>query len=316
MKYVFGPVPSKRLGKSLGIDTIPHKTCNWNCVYCQLGRSVPLTNKRKEYYPRREILAEVEKALSEQQPGDIDWVTFVGSGEPTLHIGLGWLIGEVKALTNLPVAVITNGSTLKKRAVRYELMGADAVMPSMDAGDQRLYRKINRPWPSLTYQRLLEGLIAFREDYGGLLWVEVMLVQGLNDSAEAVGEIARALRKIKPDEVHINLPTRPPAETWVRAPEEADLRRAVEIFGDIARVVQPVEGVFELSGCGELTQAILSIIERHPMRECELRGMLKRWNAEKVERALADLAADGQAQVVERNGSRFWSIAVARYAKI
>jgi wyosine [tRNA(Phe)-imidazoG37] synthetase (radical SAM superfamily) len=139
MKYVFGPVPSRRLGQSLGIDTIPLKTCNWNCVYCQLGRTVPLTNKRREYFPRDEIIAEVEQALGTHKPGEIDWVTFVGSGEPMLHAGMGWLIRKVKELTEssahrLPVAVITNGSLLYMPEVREELAAADAVLPTLDAG--------------------------------------------------------------------------------------------------------------------------------------------------------------------------------------
>ena len=316
MKYVFGPVPSRRLGQSLGIGTIPHKTCNWNCVYCQLGRTVPLTNERKEYYPCDEILAEVKQYLASHKSGEIDWVAFVGSGEPTLHSGLGWLIEQVKTFTNLPVAVITNGSLLNKRAVRAELNHADAVLPSLDAGNQRLSRRINRPWPRLTFKKLLKGLVAFRSEYSGRLWVEVMLVQGLNDSKEALEEIAYALRKIHPDEVHINLPSRPPAETWVRPPEEAALTQAAEIFGDITRIVRPVDGLFDMACCGEVTEAILSIIARHPMREQELRSMLKRWEAEQVEAALNKLAADGQTQMVERYGSRFWSVSVARYAKI
>jgi len=217
MKYVFGPVPSRRLGQSLGIDTIPLKTCNWNCVYCQLGRTVPLTNERLEYFPREEILAEVEQALAAHKPGEIDWVTFVGSGEPALHIGLGWLIRKVKELTSatttftpqgrLPVAVITNGAILYLPEVREELAVADAVLPTLDAGNARLYRKINRPHPDITFERLVDGLIAFRKEYQGLLWVEVMLVRGLNDSEEALREIVAALERIRPDEVHINLPT-------------------------------------------------------------------------------------------------------------
>ena len=148
MKYVFGPVPSRRLGQSLGIDTIPLKTCNWNCVYCQLGRTRPLTNTRREYIPCQDILTEVQQALSAHQPGEIDWVTFVGSGEPTLHSMLGGLIEQVKKLCDLPVAVITNGALLFLSKVRTELAVADAVLPSLDAGNPRLYRKINRPGPN------------------------------------------------------------------------------------------------------------------------------------------------------------------------
>ena len=248
-KYVFGPVPSRRLGQSLGIDTIPLKTCNWNCIYCQLGRTVPLKSERREYFPRRDILAEVREALAYHQPGEIDWVTFVGSGEPTLHFGLGWLISWVKQLTDLPVAVITNGSLLYRWEVRKDLVMADTVMPLLDAGSADLYRRINRPHPSATFERLVNGLMAFRRDYEGKLCIEVMLVRGLNDSEDALRDIAEVLRQIGPNEVHINLPIRPPAETWVRPSDEEGLMRALSIIGDIAKVVYPVEGVFDLRGC-------------------------------------------------------------------
>ena len=186
MTYVFGPVPSRRLGQSLGIDPIPQKTCNWNCVYCQLGRSTPMTNERREYIPPDAILAEVTQALRSHSPGEIDWVTFVGSGEPTLHSGLGEMIRRVKACTSLPVAVITNGALLYLPEVRADLVLADAVLPTLDAGSADLYRKINRPWPELTFERVVDGLLAFRADYTGKLWVEVMLVRGMNDSEDGI----------------------------------------------------------------------------------------------------------------------------------
>jgi wyosine [tRNA(Phe)-imidazoG37] synthetase (radical SAM superfamily) len=313
MKYVFGPVPSRRLGQSLGIDTIPLKTCNWNCVYCQLGRTVPLTNERKEYYPGEDILAEVKAALASHQPGEIDWVTFVGSGEPTLHSNIGWLIREVKALADLPVAVITNGSLLYLPEVRRDLAEADVVMPSLDAGTAVLYRQINRPHPEVTFERLVEGMIAFRQEYSGKIWIEVMLVQGLNDTEAALHEIAAVLRRIQPDEVHINLPTRPPAETWVQPSGEEGLLRARAILGDIATVVHPVEGEFDLSGFDTAVAAIIAIITRHPMRQEELERTLARWTPGHVREALNKLEASGQAQVVERYGVRFWSAAPSHY---
>ncbi len=313
MNYVFGPVPSRRLGQSLGIDTIPLKTCNWNCVYCQLGRSVPLTNERREYFPRQDILDEVEIALSSHKAGEIDWLTFVGSGEPTLHSGIGWLIRQVKALTDLPVAVITNGALLYLPEVREELAPVDAVLPTLDAGNPRLYRKINRPHPGITYERLVDGLIAFRKEYQGMLWVEVMLVRGLNDTQEALHEIAAVLERVQPDEVHINLPTRPPAETWVLPPDEEGLIRALAILGEIARVVHPAEGSFDLSGFESVVDAIVSIITRHPMREDELRRTLEKWTPGQVDTALEQLSSSGQAQVVERHGAHFWSTAGARF---
>lgn len=313
MKFVFGPVPSRRLGQSLGIDTIPLKTCNWNCVYCQLGRSIPLTNVRWEYHPRGEILSEVEQALAAHGPGEIDWVTFVGSGEPTLHIGIGWLIRKVKELTNLPVAVITNGALLYLPEVRQELAAADAVLPSLDAGNARLYRQINRPHAEITYDRLVDGLMVFREDYPGKLWVEVMLVRGLNDTDKALREIAGVMNRIQPDEVHINLPTRPPVETWVQPPDEEGLMRSMVILGNIARVVHPAKGSFDLSGYDNIVDAIIAIITRHPMSEDDLRGTLERWTPGQVNTALKQLSSSGRAQVLERYGIRFWSAASSHY---
>jgi wyosine [tRNA(Phe)-imidazoG37] synthetase (radical SAM superfamily) len=313
MKYVFGPVPSRRLGQSLGIDTIPLKTCNWNCVYCQLGRSVPLTNKRLEYFPQEEILVEVKQALAAHESGEINWVTFVGSGEPTLHSRMGELIRHVKALTPLPVAVITNGALLYLPKVREELSAADAILPTLDAGNARLYRKINRPHPDITFERLVDGLVAFRKEYQGKLWVEVMLVRGLNDTEESLREIVAVMERIQPDEVHINLPTRPPAETWVQPPDEEGLMRALALLGEIARVVHPADGSFDLSGFENVVDAIVSIITRHPMNEVELRLTLEKWTPGQVDKALQELSASGRAQVVERYGKRFWSASPARY---
>lgn len=314
MKYVFGPVPSRRLGKSLGIDPIPLKTCNWNCVYCQLGRTRPLTNERREYIPRHEIFAEIEQALASYLPGEIDWVTFVGSGEPTLHSRLGWLIRQVKALTDTPVAVITNGALLCQPDVRAELAAADAVLPSLDAGSARLYRKINRPWPKLTFDAVLQGLIAFRQAYTGQLWVEVMLVKGLNDTEAALHEMAAALQTIHPDQVHLLLPVRPPAENRVQPSDEAGLERAQSILGKVAHVVQPAITQAATHSTDDLASAILGIITRHPMRDAELCMALGCWPLGEVRQALETLQADRKAQVVLRHGERFWSAAGAYYA--
>jgi wyosine [tRNA(Phe)-imidazoG37] synthetase (radical SAM superfamily) len=313
MKVVFGPVPSRRLGQSLGIDPILLKTCNWNCVYCQLGRTKPVVNERKEYVPREDILAQVREALDAHELGEIDWITFVGSGEPTLHAGIGRLIRQVQALADLPVAVITNGALLYLPEVRRDLAAADAVMPSLDAGTPDLYRRINRPHPDVTFERLLNGLIDFRREYEGKLWLEVMLVRGLNDTEEALRDIAAALRRIRPDSVHIGLPTRPPAETWVEPPDEESLMRARAILGDVASVITPIEGEFDLGGYDNPTDAVVGIVTRHPMREEELVRTLERWAPGQVRGALEQLEAGGRVQVVERFGVRFWSAAPSHY---
>jgi wyosine [tRNA(Phe)-imidazoG37] synthetase (radical SAM superfamily) len=187
------------------------------------------------------------------------------------------------------------------------------VLPSLDAGSARLYRKINRPHPEVSFKRLIEGLAAFRMEYQGKLWVEVMLVRGLNDTEAALREIAAILKSIQPDEVHILQPTRPPAETWVQPSDEEGLLRARIILGDIARVIHPASGSYDLGGTESLVEAVVGIITRHPMREAELIEALKNFSPGEVASTLEALEKNGKAQVVERYGVRFWSSHAAQY---
>jgi wyosine [tRNA(Phe)-imidazoG37] synthetase (radical SAM superfamily) len=187
------------------------------------------------------------------------------------------------------------------------------VLPSLDAGNARLYCKINRPHPEVDFKRLVEGLAAFRKEYQGRLWVEVMLVRGLNDSGPALIEIAAALKNIQPNEVHILQPDRPPVETWVQHPDEEGLLRARAILGNIARVVDPASGAFDLSGAESLVAAVIGIITRHPIQEDELIETLKHFSPGEVTATLKELEESGQAQIVERYGTRFWSASPAYY---
>lgn len=313
MEYVYGPVPSRRLGQSLGIDPIPLKTCNWNCVYCQLGRTVPLTNQRKAYQPAEAILTEVEQALGDRNPEDIDWITFVGSGEPTLHSELGGMIRKVQELTEIPVAVITNGALCWLPEVREDLRAADALLPSLDVGSAELYRKVNRPHPEIPYQRYHQGLVDLRRDYSGKLWVEVMLVRDLNDTPDALKDLAQALEPIQPDLVHLSQPTRPPVETWVQPPTPEGLLRAQAILGEVSRVLHPAEGSFDLSSSSSPTEAVLGIINRHPLREDQLHHTLETWSREDITQALQELRESGRCRQIERCGVEFWVSADSHY---
>jgi wyosine [tRNA(Phe)-imidazoG37] synthetase (radical SAM superfamily) len=311
--YVFGPVRSRRLGMSLGIDPIPLKTCNWNCVYCQLGRTIPLAHTRAEYRPTDRILAEVEDALSDQKVGSLDWVTFVGSGEPLLHANMGKLVRGVQELTDLPVAVITNGALLSDPKVREEVLPADAVLPTLDAGTPELYRRINRPHPSISFQDHVNGLKAFRRQYRGLFLLEVMLVKGMNDSEEVLLGIADLAGEIGPDELHISLPERPPAESWVETANEEGVMRASAILGEVARVLHPGEGILALDDPANALETILAVIGRHPLSEIQLLEALAAHSSQDKEHILGALEECEQAKRIQRHGGTFWVSSSARF---
>ncbi len=309
-RHVFGPVPSRRLGRSLGVDPIPFKTCNWNCVYCQLGGTFPFTSTRAEYAPAEEIVAEVRRALATCEP---DFITFVGSGEPTLHSRLGWMIRQVRRPQGPPVAVVTNGSLLRLPEVRQELLGADVVLPSLDAGSERLYRQVNRPHPDLDLEGFLGGLEAFRREYRGRIWMEVMLVGGLNDDDEALRDLALALARVAPDEVHLNVPVRPPGESWVWPPLPDRLQRAREILGAAAHTLGPSEGVVASLLEDTPDEAVLSLVQRHPMTLPEIQEVLRCWPPDQVHQAVEHLEELGWLSTVRRLGRSFLVFHEARF---
>lgn len=273
-----------------------------------------MTNDRREYIPREVILAEIQATLARHAAGEIDHISFVGSGEPTLHSGLGWLIRCVKQLTPIPVAVITNGALLYCADVREELLAADIVMPTVSAGTPELYRQIHRPHPETTFARLIEGLEAFRRVYRGKLWAEVMLIRDVNDSEAALTALAAVLRRIQPDQVHIVLPDRPPAEPWVLPADQEGLLRAEAVLGPIAQIVHPFTNGVRVSDYATPGEAIISIVTRHPMSQPQLVAALSVWTPAEVTAALAELAQAGVIRPVERLGVRFWAAAGAVFA--
>ena len=268
MKYVYGPVPSRRLGNSLGIDPIPSKTCNYQCIYCQLGKTTNFTNTRKNFFPKEEIIAELERAI-ELHENSIDYITFVGSGEPTLYKDLKLLILTAKELTEKPVCVITNGSLLYQQEVQKALICSDIVLPSLYAGEEKSFIKINRPHPSINFERLIQGFIDFRKIYEGKFWIEVMLMKGINDTKEELLKIKETLDLIKPDRIDINVPIRPPVEKWVKSPGKNIISVLDEIFGDYNNINFPEEGSFSIYSL-DFEKEVLSIIERHPLRQDQI----------------------------------------------
>lgn len=309
MKYVFGPVSSKRLGQSLGVDLLPSKSCNWNCTYCQLGRTKEFVTERREFFPKEEILSEIVETL--KSPQKIDWISFVGSGETTLYKGIGWLIHELKKVTSIPVAVITNGSLLHIPEVRNELLDADAVLPSLNAGSEALFNRIDRPAPGFGFAQHIEGLRRFRQEYSGKLWVEVMLIDGVNDSEEALEELARVLCEIHPDMVHLVVPTRPAPEGFIGIPDEDRICRAVFILSKSAPVIHPVKGKMNLQGASDLLEAVTAIATRHPVQERELENALLDYfshDHNAVNETMASILTSGRFEKVLQGQELYWTM--------
>lgn len=327
MNIIFGPVPSRRLGRSLGIDPTPsaalpgtarispssgknpRKICNWNCVYCQLGRTRPFTRARARFFNPEALRAELRRVLGSESTGPVDWITFVGTGEPTLNSDLGTMLRGIRDETDLPVAVITNGSLLSRPEVRRELAPADAVLPTLDAGSPALFRRINRAPSEYTFKLHLEGLVDFRSEFTGKLWLETMLLENINDDESSLRDLAAAVGRIAPDEIHLLLPTRPPAEPWVLPASREAVLRAESILGEIAPVVQPDQryGEFGRKIEEDPLDAAARILVRHPMTDEELRSALKAWGVPDADAVLRALTDSGKARKLSRYGRTFWS---------
>ncbi len=212
-KYVFGPVPSRRLGRSLGVDLVPYKTCTFDCIYCDLGRTTHRTISRKPYVPAHELERELKIYLStsDKKP---DFITLSGSGEPTLNSNIEEIIRKIKEITSIPVAVLTNGSLLSLDEVQRALSQADVILPSLDAVTPILFEHINRPHPSLEIEEIIRGLIQFRKRSRGQIWLEILFCRGLNDDKSEIEKLKDAIERIQPDRVQLNTPVRPPAEEF------------------------------------------------------------------------------------------------------
>jgi len=234
-KYFYGPVPSRRLGRSYGVDIVPFKVCTLDCVYCQLGKTTDRTIERKDYGPIEPILAELRETLAEGL--EADFITIAGSGEPTLNLRLGELIDGIKKITDIPVAILTNGTLLYKKDVRADCAKADVVMPSLDAGDEQTFQKVNRPHNDISIENLISGLCAFREEFAGRIWLEVFFVEGLNTDAGQIPKIRDAIELIRPDKIQLNTAVRPTAEADIKRLDAEKLQAIAARLGPKCEVV-------------------------------------------------------------------------------
>ncbi|MFZ2447796.1 MAG: radical SAM protein [Syntrophobacteraceae bacterium] len=275
MSLIFGPVPSRRFGRSLGIDVIPAKTCSFDCIYCESGPTTRLSVKREDFADPVEVLRELDDFFR-RFPNGADVLTFSSAGEPTLYLRLGELIRAIKGTyPHLPLVVLTNGSLLLDTEVRRDLLLADTVVPSLDAATPGIFSRINRPHPALSLPDILEGLYAFRRDYKGRLHLEIMLAHGVNDSPEELRALARAAERIAPDRIELNTVARPPAHAGTEGLPEERMRRAASYFAsDRTAIIGVFAGCGEHAGDADIAARILQTIERRPCTIPELAASL------------------------------------------
>jgi wyosine [tRNA(Phe)-imidazoG37] synthetase (radical SAM superfamily) len=304
----FGPVPSRRLGRSIGINHIPPKTCSYACAYCQVGRTSRLQTARRAFYAEEDIVADVQRKVDDARAAGeaVDYLTFVPDGEPTLDLSLGQVIERLKPL-GIKIAVISNGSLLWRAHVREALAGADWVSVKVDAVRPDVWRRINRPHRSLWLSAILEGILTFAEAYLGELATETMLVRGVNDDAAHLADVANFLAQLQPAKAYLAVPTRPPAELWAEPPPEEVINQAFHILRarlDHVELLIGYEGN-AFAATGNLTEDLLSITAVHPMREDAVQEFLARAGAETS--ALRALIAGGQLVETPYDGHKFYT---------
>ena len=234
-KYLYGPVPSRRLGLSCGVDIVPFKVCTLDCIYCQLGATTEKTIERKEYVPPEAVLAELRETLAEGLKAD--FITISGSGEPTLNSRLGELIDGIKKITNIPVAILTNGTLLYRPDVRADCAKADVVLPSLDAGDKQTFEQVNRPHKDINIEKLISGLCDFRNEYAGQIWLEVFLIEGMNTDAGQIAKIKNIIKRIRPDKVQLNTAVRPTTCAGIKRVDTEQLEAIAAELGKNCEVV-------------------------------------------------------------------------------
>jgi wyosine [tRNA(Phe)-imidazoG37] synthetase (radical SAM superfamily) len=239
MKYIYGLVRSRRLGLSLGVTLTPYKICNFDCVYCQLGQTKELTLERKEYIKADDVIAELSSWLKENpaEAEKLNYITLSGLGEPTLNIKIGEIISRIKKITPSAISVITNSSLLVDSALRCALLEADLIVPSLDAVVPEVFMKVNRPHQDIKIECIINGLVSLRKEFRGKIWLEVMLVSGVNDDLRYIKKLKEVTEMIKPDKIQVNSPVRSSSDQNVSSVDMAKLEKIREILGDKCQII-------------------------------------------------------------------------------
>ena len=305
-KYLFGPVPSRRLGMSLGVDLVPHKVCSLNCIYCECGSTKNLTIERKEYVPYNEVIQELKRFLSDNPA--LDYITFSGSGEPTLNSRIGDILKYIKQnYPDIPVAVLTNGTLLNDKQVREEILDADLVLPSLDVASDLSFRKINRPFNSLNIENYINGLCEFREEYQGKIWLEVLIIPGYNNSKEDLKLLKEAFNKIKPDNIQLNTLDRPGVISGLKAAGKEELEQIADLWGlDNIEIIAEAPSRKEVKSFrDDIETAILETIFRRP---CTLNDLVKilGLHISEINKYLDVLEADNKIKSVQQERGIFY----------
>ena len=307
-KHLFGPVPSRRLGMSLGVDLVPHKVCTLNCIYCECGATTRLTMERGEYVPVKEVMEELSGYFSENP--DPDYMTFSGAGEPTLHSHLGEILSFLKELRpNVPVAVLTNGTLFTDPGVRKELMQADLVLPSLDAATEGALKRINRPRNEFGVEEYIRGLTDFRREFKGEIWLEVFILPGYNDDPENIEALGQALLSIKPHKIQLNTLDRPGVIEGLRPATRKELETISSKWGfeNVEIVVPAADRHNTTSYRSDTESAILETISRRP---CTLEdiGQILGIHINEVNKYLGTLEADGKIETTRQERGVFYQI--------
>jgi len=302
-KYLFGPVPSRRLGISLGIDLIPHKTCSLNCVYCECGRTTNLTIERKEYVPTDQVINELDQYLKDQP--QLDYITFAGSGEPLLHSRIGQIIDCLKtAHPGYKLCLLTNGTLFADQNTRKEVLDLDLIIPSLDAATEESFVKVNRPHTGLKCSQMIEDLVKLREEFPGTIILEIMIVPGLNDSQQELVALKSAIKRIRPDRVQLGTLDRPGTESWVEAAPLETMEAIARFLGNV-ELIGNFKPRRQIASFNEMhSDSILEILKRRPCTVEDLQQSLNLHPAE-LQKYVNQLLEENLIKVEQRERGQF-----------